>query len=172
MNDGSLGRLGLLLSAYAPAAVIVGLRSLPGAIGVVAVVLGAMGAAAWVFFLRYATRQQERRVTASEVEVADGEVTGYIASLLLPIVAAGTPSLGDQVAYALCAVLLLIVAYAADLGAVNPVIYLCGLRVVRCKIDAKPYLMIVDRVPPSGATLTVTNVLGILRLIRVEGSWP
>jgi hypothetical protein len=60
--------------------------------------------------------------------------------------------------------LLLIVAFAADLGAVNPVIYLYGLRVIRAEVDGRYVVILAKDIPRSGSTVTVTRALGIVRL--------
>jgi hypothetical protein len=80
-----------------------------------------MGLIVWTVFLAWLPRRQPRDVRLMDVQPIDSEVTGYIASYLLPIVAAGSPSTGDIAAYGLCVLLLLIIAFAADLGAINPV---------------------------------------------------
>lgn len=163
MTRGPLpGRLILLFSAYAPLAIIVGVRALPSAAGWVAIGIGGIGTCVWAGFLWWLPRTQTREVALDEVHAVDAEVTGYVVSLLLPIVAAGSPSTGDLVAYGLCAALLLTVAFAADLGAVNPLIYLFRLRVLRVKIGDE-YLLALARTPPRpGSTVMVTRALAVL----------
>ena len=159
------GRLLLLVSAYAPAALIVGLRAVPHTVGWLALAVGAAGLVVWTAFLFWLPHRQPREVTLADVQPVDSEVTGYIASYLLPIVAAGSPSTGDIAAYGLCAGLLLIIAFVADLGAINPVVYLFGLRVVRCSIDGTSLILLAKQPPPSGSDAMVTRALGILRVV-------
>jgi len=47
------------------------------------------------------------------------------------VLAAKPEQTSGYVAYALAAALILMVAYRADLGAINPLAYLCGYRVFR-----------------------------------------
>lgn len=64
-------------------------------------------------------------------EPLDRDVAAYVASYLLPVLAAKPEQTSGYVAYALAAALILMVAYRADLGAINPLAYLCGYRVFR-----------------------------------------
>lgn len=145
-----VGRLILLASAYAPAALIVGFRAWPHTAGHVALVLGALGVGVWALFVAWIRQAQPRRRPVKDVEALDGDVTAYIASYLLPVVAANAPSDGDLIAYGICAVLLLVVGYAANLGAVNPIVYLFGLRTAQATVDGKRTVLLVKQLPADG----------------------
>jgi hypothetical protein len=165
-NGPLVGRLVLFASAYAPAALIVGFRILPEAGGLVAIGLGAFGLLVWSLFLAYMPHAQEHQVDLVDLEAVDNEVTGYIVSYLLPILAAGSPSCGDLVAYGICAALILIVAFAADLGSVNPLIYLFGLRVGRGVIDGEAVIILAKRLSDVGTEPTVTQKLGVIVVVK------
>ncbi|WP_327467738.1 hypothetical protein [Baekduia sp.] len=150
-------------------AIIVGLRVLPHRGGWIAVTFGGAGIAVWLAFLCwFPSRSQPREVVLGEVEPIDGEVTAYVASLLLPLVAVGNPDAGDLGAYVVCAVLILIVGYAADLGSVNPVIYLLGLRVVRAEVDGRLAIMLVRLVPSRGDPVVLVRAAGVIRVLDDE----
>jgi hypothetical protein len=163
-----LGRLVLLGGAYAPAALIIGARTTPAVGGWVAVGLGVVGVAVWSLFLAWLPHAQTREVQLAAVEPADTEVTAYIASYLLPILAAASPTTGDIVAYALCGLLILIVAFAADLGSVNPIVYLFRLRVMRARVDGHHVIILVRGVPEVGTTVVATQALGVVLVPRIE----
>lgn len=157
------GRILLLGSAYAPAAAIVGCRTLPDVIGWVALSLGAGGIALWIAFLVWLeTKAQPREVIFESFSPIDGEVTGYIASYLLPVAAASSPSCGDLVAYALCGALILMVAFAADLGSVNPVVYFLGFRVARASTTDGPVIVLFRATPPLDDPVVVTRSAGVV----------
>lgn len=139
-----LGRALLMASAYGPAAIVIGCRAWPHMAGKVALLCGIAGVAVWAAFLRWLGQAQPRRAEVEDVQPLDGEVTAYVATYLLPLLAAPNPSDGDLIAYAICAVLILIVGYVADLGAINPVIYLFGLRTARAVVDGRPMVILLN----------------------------
>jgi hypothetical protein len=162
-----LGRLVLLAGAYAPAALIIGARTAPALVGWVAVGLGVAGIGVWSLFLTWLPHAQPREIELAAVEPADTEVTAYIASYLLPILAATSPTTGDIVAYVLCGVLILVVAFAADLGSVNPVVYLFRLRVMRARVNDEGVIILIRGVPEAGTTVVATQALGVVLMLRV-----
>jgi hypothetical protein len=164
-----LGRLVLLVGAYAPAALIIGARTAPAVGGWLAVGVGAVGVGVWSLFLAWLPHAQPREIELSAVEPADTEVTAYIASYLLPILAAASPRTGDIVAYVLCGLLILIVAFAADLGSVNPVVYLFHLRVMRARVDGGYVIILARGVPEVGTPVVATQALGVVLVLRTAG---
>jgi hypothetical protein len=160
-----LGRVVLLGGAYAPAALIIGARTVPALGGWGAVGLGVIGIGVWSLFLAWLPHAQPREIEIATVEPADTEVTAYIASYLLPILAAASPTTGDIVAYAICGLLILIVAFAADLGSVNPVVYLFRLRVMRARVDGGHVIILVRGVPEVGTTVVATQALGVVLVL-------
>jgi hypothetical protein len=161
----ALGRLLLLASAYAPAALIIGCRTAPSPGGWIAVFGGLIGLLVWASFLWWLPQAQPRTVTVSEVKPVDAEVTGYIVSYLLPIVAATSVRPGDIVGYAICGWLILTVAFVADLGSVNPLVYVFRLRVVKAKVGGEPAILLVREIPEEGASVVVTRAAGVTRLL-------
>lgn len=126
------GRSTLLVGAYSPALVVLGLRVGPDEIGIALMAAGALGAAWWLFFLlRVVPRRQRWEIHVDGAEPMDRDVTAYVATYLLPILAAKPDHTTGYVAYGLVAALVLIVAYRADLGAVNPLAYLLSFRAYR-----------------------------------------
>lgn len=127
-----LGRISLLIGAYAPVLAILGLRIGLSTPGLILIAVAALGTAWWLWFLlRVTKRRQTWDITIDGAEPIDRDVTGYVASYLLPVLAAKPEHATGYIAYGLAAVLILVVAYRADLGAINPIAYLCGYRVYR-----------------------------------------
>lgn len=160
------GRLVLLFGAYAPVAIIIAARAIPCPIGWVALVLGVAGVGIWITFLLWLRGHQPRNATVNEVEPIDGEVTGYIVSILLPLVAAGDPSSGDLIAYGICAVMILLVAYVSDLAVANPLIYLLGFRVARANVAGERTIVLVDGLDTPEGAVTVRRALGVTYVPR------
>lgn len=151
----------MLFGAYAPVAIIIAARVLPCTIGWVALVLGVGGVGVWVSFLIWLRSHQPRDAEVVEVEPIDDEVTGYIVSILLPLVAAGDPSSGDLIAYGICGVLILLVAYVSDLAVANPLIYLLGFRVARARVAGETTIVLVDDLDAPEGDVTVRRALGV-----------
>jgi hypothetical protein len=174
------GRLILLLAAYAPVVAIAGLRGAPCIAGWIAFGLGVAGIIVWAAFLPWLKNRQPRPVEASDIEFIDTEVTGYIVSLLLPVAAASNPSFGDWLAYGVCALLILLVAFQAELWSVNPVTYAFRMRAARMKIDGETRIVLVApefdvgqlAASPNGdpPTVIVSRRLGVTMLLEVASS--
>src|SRR4051812_15602604 len=98
----ALGRISLLIGAYAPALAVLGLRIGPGAAGWGLVALAVLGAVWWLLYLLYvAPRSQAYDITIDAAEPIDREVTAYIATYLLPVLAAKPSHPTGYVAYGL-----------------------------------------------------------------------
>ncbi len=160
--EARLGRFVLLASAYVPVLLVAGLRGWPHLAAILAVVSAAIGLLAWALVLERLPRAQPRDAKVSAVEPVDAEVTGYVVSLLLPTVASSSPTTAEWIAYGFCAALILIVAYASNLWAVNPIVYLFGMRAVRCVIENERRIVLVKELPGEGETVHVTTRAGVL----------
>lgn len=131
-----LGRISLLIGAFAPALAVLGLRIGLGTAGRILVVAAIVGTSWWLWFaLRVVKRRQTWDITVEAAEPLDRDVAAYVATYLLPVLAAKPEHDTGYVAYALAAFLILVVAYRADLGAINPIAYLCGYRVYRVSAE-------------------------------------
>jgi hypothetical protein len=161
-EDGPVaGRIVLLIGAYAPVAIIIAARTLPACAGWVALDVGFVGLAAWIAFLLWLPGRQPREAPVGEIEPIDGEVGAYIVSILLPLVAAGEPSSGDLVAYGLCGVLILFVAYVSNLALVNPLIYFLGYRAARATVDGERTIVLIKKSAEIDGDVTVVRAVGV-----------
>lgn len=151
----------LLLGAYSPIALIVAARAIPHPAGWVALAVGMIGLGAWTLFLSWLPRHQPRTALVTNIEPIDSEVTGYIVSLLLPVIAAGNPSSGDLVAYGICAALILLVAFVSDLSVANPLIYVLGFRVGRATVAGERTIVLVEDASPPEGDVTVVRAVGV-----------
>lgn len=155
------GRIILLVGAYAPVAIIIAARALPACAGWVALGAGVFGLVAWISFLLWLPARQPREAPVSNIEPVDGEVGAYIVSILLPLVAAGDPTAGDLVAYSLCGILILCVAYVSNLALVNPLIYFLGYRVARATVDGERTVVLIKKSAELDGDVTVVRAVGV-----------
>jgi hypothetical protein len=124
-------RVRLFASSYAPLLALLALRfEKPW----LRVALGAAAAAFILDTLRIAV-VLPKRVGASPFtieSVADegAQVSGYLATYLLPFLAVPSPSVTDLIAYALFLLIAGVIAVRSDLTEINPTLYLLGYRLM------------------------------------------
>jgi len=109
------------------------------------------------------SRREPYVITIDESEDTGGEVSGYLASYLLPFVTVSAPGWRDLLAYSLFLVVGLVIYVRSNLVRVNPTLYLFGYRVLRVRYNTskKQYLLI--RIAPEiGQMLSVVDVAGVM----------
>ena len=150
-------------------ALIIAARVVPETIGWIALGVGVLGVATWVGFLAWAPHGHSWTSEVSDPDPVDTEVTAYIVSLLLPIVAAVSPDLGDVIAYCICGALILFVAYVSDLAAFNPFVYLFGYRVLRADVDGEPAIVLSRDPEDTRGRLDVVRAMGVTVILGRAG---
>ncbi len=162
-NTAPLGRISLLVGAYAPALVVLGLRIGLSSAGWILIGVGLAGVAWWlVFLLAIVKRRQRWEITVVSAEPVDRDVAAYVASYLLPVLAAKPDHDSAYAAYGLAALLILVVAYRADLGAINPLAYLCGYRAYRVSADDGVRIVLSRSAIVKGAVWELQDAAGIV----------
>jgi hypothetical protein len=102
------------------------------------------------------------RVVA-EVRDAGPEVAGYLATYLLPLLAAPSPSPGDLVGYGIYGLVVAVVSLRSNMAHVNPTLYLLGWRVTGVTfVEGDRHYLISRTLPQAGATIRVTRLAGVL----------
>ena len=66
--------------------------------------------------------------TFAEVRDAGSEIAAYLATYLLPLLAAPNPETGEIVGYAIYALLIVVITLRSDLAHVNPTLYVLGWK--------------------------------------------
>jgi hypothetical protein len=165
-QEPTLGRVLLLIGAYAPVALIIAARVIPNGVGWAALGVGLAGVGGWLAFLWWVPGRQTRTVEIDDFDLVDTEVTAYIVSLLLPVVVAIKPDTGDLIAYGLCAALILFVAYVADLAAFNPFVYLFGYRVGRGTIEGEPSIILSRNPRSTRGDVEIVRAIGVTVIVE------
>lgn len=166
-HSAPLGRALLLVGAYAPMLAVLGLRIGLGTAGCVLLGASVVGVMWWLWFLlRVVPRRQGFEITIDSAEPADRDVTAYIATYLLPVLAAKPEHDSGYAAYALAGVLVLVVAFRADLGAINPVAYLCGYRAYRIAGDDSVGIVLSRSLLLNDATWVMHDAAGIVVAVK------
>jgi hypothetical protein len=102
-------------------------------------------------------------ITVASSEDTGGEVSGYLASYLLPFVTLPSPGWRDLVGYALFLIVALVIYVRSNLVRVNPTLYLLGYRVLAIEYGCTKKQFLVTRVAPQdGDTVSVVDAAGVL----------
>jgi hypothetical protein len=159
----SLLRARLLLSSYAPLNVILFIRVDSGwRFGFIALALAGFLDANRITWL--AKRVAPVRRTFSAVRDSGGEVAAYVATYLLPFLAAPHAGAGEIWAYAIFAAVVAVISLRSDLAHVNPTIYLLGWKVVTVTLqDGRERYLVCRRAPSVGEPVSVTELYGVLQ---------
>ena len=162
-----LGRVSLLVGAYAPVLAVLALRIGLSAAGRILIVVALLGTGWWLWFLLHVVKQRQTwEITISAAEPIDRDVTAYVASYLLPVLAAKPEHDTGYLAYGLAAFLILVVAYRADLGAINPLAYMCGYRAYRVSAEDGVRIVLSRGLIGKGATWQLQEAAGIVVAAR------
>jgi hypothetical protein len=157
-----LARLRLLISSYVALNLILAIRVhvlLPRLVCLGLVVLGILDA---MLLLSRAKETDSQPREIISVRDSGGEVAAYLATYLLPLLAASSPSGADLWAYGVYGFMLVVISLRSDLLHINPTLYLLGLRVITLTTKDGDERPAICRTPPQPNTLvSVTDTLGL-----------
>jgi hypothetical protein len=113
-----------------------------------------------------------RRTSPDPIRVATvidkgPEISGYLATYLLPFVTVSEPKIRDVCAYVIFLLVLAVVYVRSDMTQINPTLYLLGRRVVHVSTDGGWEGYIVVR-SPSVVPGSVLRVASLNPSVRVE----
>jgi hypothetical protein len=159
----ALIRARLLVSSYSPLFLILAARIELSVWQIICVGLALLGIGDAIRLTRFAGERKAVPRTFVEVEDRGSQVAGYLATYLLPFLAAPSPTTGDLIGYAIYAVVVIVVALRSDLVHVNPTLYLLGWKVVTVRggNDRLRYL-VCKATPRVGEPVRVTDFAGVL----------
>ena len=125
-------RIRLVLSSYVPLFIVGIIRFDDFRLRIALGCIVFAGLASLVSLVRVsANRVQPREATPTSVRDLSSEVAGYVAAYLLPFMTVDQPGLRDLLAYAFVLLTLGIVFVNSDLVGVNPILSICGYRVLQ-----------------------------------------
>jgi hypothetical protein len=157
-------RLRLFLSSYAALFVILAVRFDQRGLRLVCAGLALLGVGdTWIITHRVRTKALPYTITIRTVADVGGEVSGYVASYLLPFVTVANPSGRDLLGYGLFLAVAALIYVRSDLVRVNPTLYLFGYRVLHVQYGERgDQYLISRRVPWAGDVIEVVDVAGVL----------
>ena len=165
-------RARVLLSSYAALDFILVARLHHwGALRWTFAVLGTAGVldALRITLLAGSTGAVPRRFTA--VRDSGQEIAGYLATYLLPLLAAPGPGSGEIAGYTIYGALIVIVTLRSDLAHVNPTLYALGWKIVSVSTLAGRERYLVCRSAPAvGELVSVTDMNGLLHRVSDAGT--
>lgn len=161
-----ISRFLLTVSAYSPLAILLGIRVTDAFLSWALILAGVLAGMCLYFNLWHA----ERANPADPLRIADvtdqaGDFPPYMMTYLLPFVFVANPSPRDLAALCVFGLLLLYVSFQSNSVAVNPWIYVIGLRLYSGRIDRgdggmDDVLLLSRRKPatiPSGSAPSATH---------------
>lgn len=105
--------------------------------------------------------------TFAEVRDAGSEIAAYLATYLLPLLAAPNPETGEIVGYAIYALLIVVITLRSDLAHVNPTLYVLGWKIVTVQTgDGSEKYLVCRTSPKPGEEILVTDMNGVLHEVR------
>ncbi len=153
----------LLLSSYAALNLILFARVHPSGPKFACLVLGVFGIFDGLRMARSAEDADIQPVTFSNVRDAGAEVAAYVATYLLPLIAAPNPSCGDLVAYGIYGVVIVLISVNSSLLQVNPTLYVFRRRLVTVtRQDGRQQYLICRTPPQPGIPAYVARQRGML----------
>jgi hypothetical protein len=122
---------GLFLSSYAPAFLILAVRSYhhSTALFVAALAIAVVSAAAFLLFIRLARQGGPFRAEVEDVEPRDGDLAAYVATYLLPFVVVFGATVQDVIALALFLFFIGVLWINSRMLYLNPLLALAGYHV-------------------------------------------
>ncbi len=103
------------------------------------------------------------------IEVRDSgpEIAGYLATYLLPLLAAPNPGTGEIVGYAIYGALIIVITLRSDLAHVNPTLYALGWKIVSVRMsNGREKFLVCRTAPRPGHPIYVTDMNGLLHESR------
>jgi len=133
----------------------------------VCVGLAALGAAfmLWIVFV-VARRAGAEPIRVVEVEDAGSEISGYLATYLLPFLTVASPNVRDVVAYAIFLGIGGLIYVRSEMTQVNPTLYLLGRRVAKVSTKEGWRGYVIVKTHPE--TDEVIRVVSLNSAVRVE----
>jgi hypothetical protein len=150
----------LFLISYSPLWAMFAIRSPQAAIRTGFWALAAWGIADAFRLIVGSLRRSARRIHFDDVSDKSGEVSGYLATYLLPFIAGPPSDLEGWLAYAVYFSVAWAVFVPSNLGLVNPVLYVLGWRVFEGSRNGHREILICQNVPMAGTDEPVARLMG------------
>jgi hypothetical protein len=166
----SLLRVRVLVSSYAALNLILFFRVDPTVPKLICLSLAVYGIVDALRMTLLAGDKQAVPRTFVAVRDSGSQIAGYLATYLLPLLAAPNPDGGDLAAYAVYAMVIAIVTVRSELAHVNPTLYLLGWKVVTVTDEkSRDNYLVCRKAPRPGETARVTRLYGVLHAVETDG---
>jgi hypothetical protein len=118
-------------------------------------------------------RRSSRTIAFDDISDKSADVSGYLATYLLPFIAGPPSDFSGWVAYAIYFLVAWTVFVPSRLGLVNPTLYVLGWQVVEATRNGRREIIISQDPPRSGAgTIMVAQFSGGLGWVQRPTRWP
>lgn len=119
----------LFLSSFAPLFVLLAIRFSGLHLKAICAILAIIGTSGLLWVLKAAQRKTAEKITPIEIDDKGSDVSGYLATYLLPFLVLPDPSVSDEVAYAVFLIVAGVIYVRSRMLQINPTLYLLSYRV-------------------------------------------
>lgn len=157
----TLLRARLLLSSYAPLNLILAARIDLPPVQMLFVGLALVGLGDAIRLTLLVKEKTAVPRAIQDVRDSGAQVAGYLATYLLPLLAAPEPDLGDLIGYGIYGLVLVVITLRSDLAHINPTLYLLGWKVVTVTAHDETERYLVCRKTPRSTKIHVVVLYGV-----------
>jgi len=113
-----------------------------------------------------------RTIPFEDVSDKSGEVSGYLATYLLPFIGGPPIDTAGWLAYAVYFAVAWAVFVPSNLGLVNPTLYILGWQVVEARRNGRREIIICQDPPKPSSEITVANLMGEVGWVQTPTRAP
>jgi hypothetical protein len=124
-------------SSYGPLWIMLGLRFTDTVDRICLIAFGVASIAYVAFIVSRSAEERPSNTTLTITGDAGADVSGYLASYLLPFLTVATPGLTDVIAYVIFVLVVGLVYVRSGLMQINPTVYFMGRRVLRATVPVR-----------------------------------
>lgn len=161
----------LLLSSYAALNLILAARIYNMPLRLAFGTLGVAGFADAIRLVRAGRRKAPKTVSFVGVRDSGDQVAAYLATYLLPLLAAPAPAAGDLVGYGIYAVVVAVITVRSDLIHINPTVYVLGWKIATVtRQDGREQYVVCKKPPPVLKNVPIRQFHGVIRIENNNGN--
>lgn len=167
----SIRRIRLFIGSYAPLFLLLAIRFTPRYLWIACLIIGVYGILdmAWIVYITSRGTGPDP-IRIATVRDAGAEISGYLATYLLPFLTVSTPTVRDVLAYIGFLFIVGLLYVRSEMTQINPTLYMLGRKVVHISTDSDwdGYLIVASSPVTPGTVMLVTSLNPAIRVEAVH----